>query len=244
MKASTFIVGISLSVFVHTAVGLSLYLASGARADVESNPDASVLPEEDVIAAEIIALGEELPDDQLPNRVVPQLATAPSNEEVVSAKRDVVKRDRKERQAHAEVDPLEHLAKRSEIFGEQADPMPIEGSADGEEGGVRSVDGDRYKGKLIAFARKGWTVPKTLDQDVLNELKCVARVSFDDEMRVVAFSLSKKSGDADFDDSVSAQLMRIKESGALAPQPPLEVAERYRSSSIRVTFHGKRGAKK
>ena len=209
-------------------------------------------PVEEVIAAEFVQLGR--PMEELPNREVPQLPTN-DEEPVVADAAQVEDPDpgvalsddaephpteaRERRPPPSRTRSLEDLLTRSEAFAEIAEAREREGEADGIEGGTRNVEGDRYAGRFQAFFRRGWSVPTTLAEGVLEGLRATVVVRIGDDLRIASWRLATPSGNAEFDASVRAQLTRLEQGGVSIPEPPLESLADYVGRDRPIRFLGR-----
>lgn len=235
---------------IHVAMpllGLAMVAALRA-AGVIAPPDAERPPPpeiENVVAARFVVLGEELDPRMLPDRIVPILRTdTPEPRDAPSLRErpePPPERERRERDRRAVDDAIRRLSEDAQIFAEREEARIREGSPEGIEEGTerRGTEGDIYRGRLYTFFRRGWTVPTTLSEAQLRDLQCVAMVEIALDTRIVGWRLSRRSGNAEFDASVEAQLTRITASEPNIPAPPDEVADQYLGREIAIRFHGR-----
>lgn len=232
-----------------TLVGI-LVLISPALANVleglVDEPAPDILEEDDVIEARFVQLGRDF-QEQLPNREVPLLDTAPPELSQVPTENtpDEVPEDverPEERPPNAVTDDLlRDVLNRSEVFAEMAEEREREGSVDGiEEGTERTAtEGDIYRGRLYSFFRRGWTVPTTLDRDAIANLTVVMDVRIGQELEIVSFAIRRESGNPLFDESAVQQLTRLQASDQRIPPPPEDEADQYIGTTIAVRYSGR-----
>ncbi len=230
--------------FAIYSIGVALDAASEAIAQDDDEAE-RLLEEEDVIEARFVTLGVDF-HDELPNREVPLLDTAPRQPAQTPTDRTPV--ERAEEREDEEVPPdaveddlLRDVLNRSRVFAEIAEEREREGSPDGiEEGTEREgTEGDIYRGRLFSFFHRGWTVPTTLPQEEREGLTTTMDVQIGDDLSLVQFSVRRGSGNALFDQSVTEQLTRLQAGGQHIPPPPEEVASQYIGTSIVVRFSGR-----
>ena len=99
-------------------------------------------------------------------------------------------------------DDLLRLGDRAQTFAEIAEEQEREGDPDGVEWGTETDAqlGDIYRGKLVAFFKRGWTIPTTLGDT--SSLIAVAEVELTRASKVGPSRILKPSGDPLFDQSV------------------------------------------
>ncbi len=69
-------------------------------------------------------------------------------------------------------------------------------------------------------SRCGWSVPTTIPDEVVEELTTVVVIDVAADTRINGFRIARGSGNADFDQSVEAQMTRIQQSeGNIPPRP-------------------------
>lgn len=57
--------------------------------------------------------------------------------------------------------------------------------------------------------------------------------------RINGFRIARGSGNADFDESVTAQMTRIQQAEGNIPPPPDEVADQYLGRQVTLSFRGR-----
>jgi outer membrane biosynthesis protein TonB len=208
----------------------------------------SELEEDDIIEARFVTLGRQLDPNELPDRIVPRLATAPPTPSEVPTI-DTPQEQAEEREHPEEPPPnatLDDILRRAdevqqpfaEIIDEERER---EGNPDGIEGGTEreGTEGDLYRGRMMMFFRRGWSVPTTLTPDEVRALTTTVTVQIGGNLEIVSFEVRASSGNALFDQSVLEQLTRLQTSGATIPPPPEEVAADYIGQRIAVRFSGR-----
>jgi hypothetical protein len=259
-------VGVGLTVALHGTLAL-LVVAAPLWLHRVAEPSAIVIPppeEEVVIAAQLVRLGRELDPDELPNREVPILPTAPpapddaplttedpeappTPEEAPSTNEDppppAATPDTRRRRPPPEAlqRDIDNLLDRAEVFAEEAERRELEGSLDGDPEGraLTATEGQRYAGRVQQFFRRGWSVPTTLPRDVVDGLMAVADVTLTQDLRIASFRIRTPSGNPLFDQSVIDQLTRLQRSGSALDEPPPEVEAQYRGATLGARFRGR-----
>jgi hypothetical protein len=199
----------------------------------------------DVVQARFVQLGEILDPRRLPDRQVPILRTdVPDPRTAPSLERDPTPpppRPDHVRQRDAVDDALQRLSQDAQTFAERTDLRQREGDPDGiEEGTERTAtEGDLYQGRLYSFFRRGWTVPTTISEDAVRGLVAVVVIEIHEDTSIGDWRIERSSGNADFDESVSAQMTRLIATSPNIPPPPEEVAPQYLGQHIRVQFSGR-----
>lgn len=238
---ATGIVHLAVPLVVTTVIAIMRVTGLGAPPEPEAPP-----PEVDnVVAARFVVLGEVLDPRMLPDRIVPILRTdTPEPRDAPSLREDPEpppERERHERDRRSVDDLVRRLSEDAQIFAEAEEARIREGSPEGiEEGTERTgTEGDIYRGRLYTFFRRGWTVPTTLSEEEVEGLQCVAMVEIGSDTRILGWRLSRRSGNAEFDASVEAQLTRITASEPNIPSPPDDVADQYLGREIAIRFSGR-----
>jgi hypothetical protein len=199
----------------------------------------------DVVQARFVQLGEILDPHQLPNRQVPILRTdVPDPRTAPSLERDPTPpppRPDHVRQRDSVDDALQRLSQDAQTFAEREEQRVREGNPDGiEEGTERTAtEGDLYQGRLYSFFRRGWTVPTTISDDAVSSLVAVVNIEIHEDTSIGEWRIARSSGNADFDESVSAQMTRLIGTSPNIPPPPDEVAPQYLGQHILVQFSGR-----
>ncbi len=243
--------GALTTALVHLALpGLvSLLLVVLAKAGVallsptpEERPE-PVIP--DVVQARFVELGQVLDPNQLPDRVVPVLRTDPPDPQAApSLERNPpppAERPPERRQRDSVDDALRRLSQDAQVFAEREEARLREGNPEGVEGGTerQGTEGDLYRGRLWAFFRRGWSVPTTIPDAVVERLVAVVVIDVASDTRITGFRLARGSGNADFDESVSAQMTRIQQAEGNIPPPPDTVADQYLGRQVTLNFRGR-----
>ena len=134
---------------------------------------------------------------------------------------------------------MQRLVDRADLFAEIAEQQEQEGDPDGIEGGTTDQTGDRYAGQLYAFFRRGWSVPTTIDEAEQAELRVEVSIDVSEELELLDFRLRGSSGNPDFDQSVTAQLERLRAANATIPEPPIAVRPQYIDQWFTLRFRGR-----
>ncbi|MGD8859428.1 MAG: TonB C-terminal domain-containing protein [Myxococcales bacterium] len=198
--------------------------------------------EDKVVEARFVRLGKKRDPDKLPNRRVNKLQTAPDKKTVVSKNmkpKKVEKPDAGPEPERPVEDDLLRLGDRAQMFAEIADEMEQEGDPDGVEWGTETEAqlGDIYRGKLVAFFKRGWTIPTTLGDT--SKLVVVAEVKLTADLKVGPSEILKPSGDPLFDQSVEDRFEQLRSLGTSIPEPPIEQRDMFLGKKITVRFRGK-----
>jgi hypothetical protein len=241
--------GLLLTVLVHMSMPLFAIIVTAVVEAVDAivlgEQEPRILEEEDVIEARFVVLGRDF-DEELPNREVPLLDTAPAQPSEVPTEETPTERAEETERAENLTNPVEDdilrdVLNRSQVFAEIGEERDREGSPDGfEEGTERTAtEGDVYSGRLYAFFRRGWSIPTTLSRDEVQGLTATITIEIGQNLEIVSFDQRGTSGNALFDQSVIEQLTRLQAGDQHIPPPPPEVADQYIGQSIAVRFHGR-----
>ncbi len=193
-----------------------------------------------VIEAYIPRLGKELEPNQLPNRDVPRLTTAPQGVAVSAEEPPPDPPEEKEEPPPDAVeDVIQRLGDRAQAFAEIAEEREREGHPEGDPDGVarNAREGDIYAAKLGAFMRNGWAAPTLIQQDELKQLTTQVDVVIEDDGRVGEHRLRQSSGNTMFDQSVINQVSRLE--GEDVPEPPEGVRDQYLGRTVSFNFRGR-----
>lgn len=209
-----------------------------------------LIEEEDIIEARFVTLGIDF-EDELPNRIVPRLSTAPPQpSEVPTVDTPTERMERPEPQEEepppdAVEDVLARLGDRVQAFAEIAEERDREGSPDGIEEGTETeaTEGNIYRGRLFSFFHRGWSVPTTLGPDDLEGLRTSLDVQIGENLEIVTFSVRTPSGSPLFDQSCMQQLTRLQAADQHIPPPPEEVADQYIGRRMVVRFSGRQASR-
>ncbi|HET8939430.1 MAG TPA: TonB C-terminal domain-containing protein [Polyangiales bacterium] len=202
------------------------------------------IKEDRVVEARFVKLGKPLDPKKIPNRKVPVKTTAPPQGVAVSKNADppkVKKPDAGPPPPRAEEDLLARLGDRAQAFAEIAEKRDEEGDPQGIQGGTETTAkaGDLYRGQLVMFFKRGWTIPTTLGDT--SKLTTRARVEVTPDRHVGAHEIVKPSGDALFDQSVEDRFNELRSLGTTLPEPPPEVRSQFEGTwQLDVNFIGKK----
>lgn len=202
-----------------------------------------LLEEEDVIEARFVRLGRDF-EEELPNRVVPVLATAPPPPSEVPSEEPPPEEQPEpveEPPPNAVEDLIARLDDRAELFEEMAERRELEGNPAGIEGGFETEgsEGDIYRGRVASFFRRGWTIPTTMSREDAQGLVATVAVSIGPDLQILSFEIQRSSGNPLFDESVIQQLTRLQASDQRIPPPPEEVADQYIGQTIPIRYNGR-----
>jgi hypothetical protein len=202
-----------------------------------------VIPEDHVVEARFVKLGKPLDPHKIPNRKVPVKTTAPLPGVAVSKNEDPpkVKKPDAGTPKHAEDNPLTQLGDRAKAFAEIAKRQEQEGDPRGIEDGTetQAKAGDLYRGQLVMFFKRGWTIPSTLGDT--SHLTTRASVEITPDRHIGLHSLAKSSGEALFDQSVEDRFNELRSLGTTLPEPPAEVRSQFQGTwTLDINFNGKK----
>lgn len=198
-------------------------------------PSPELITEVDLVSAEMVRKGMDLPDHLLPNRRVNVLNTAPQ----VGVGPNTA--EAKPRPPNAVDDLLNRLGTRAQNFAEQTDQLPLEGNPDGAEDGTSESarEGDLYAGRLKRFLETGWSVPSTMDADLVRGMSVRVDITVDANLQITSYDLKRSSGDVEFDQSVKDRLEGLIATQTPLPPPPESVLSQYAGNTFSATFHGR-----
>jgi hypothetical protein len=217
------------------AAALALLSASG----VGKTPH-NVIVEEHVVEARFVKLGKKLDPHQIPNRKVPIKSTAPQPGVAVSKVMEPPKPNKPDAGPPPEnptEDLLTRLGDRAQTFAEIAQRQEQEGDPNGVPDGTETTAkaGDLYMGQLVAFFKRGWTIPNTLTDT--SQLVTRISVEITPDKHVGPHQIVKSSGNALFDQSVEDRINQLRTQGTTLPDPPPEVADKFAGTwSLGVNF--------
>lgn len=240
-------VGAALTIHVALPLGVAAVLGLFAAVGIAivSEPERPPPVIENVVQARFVQLGEVLDPNQLPNRLVPILRTdlpdpqhAPSLEENPPPPAE---QPPERRQRDSVDDAMRRLSEDAQVFAEREEARIREGDPQGVEGGTerQGTEGDLYRGRLWAFFRRGWSVPTTIPDALVEELTTVVVIDVAADTRIEGFRIARSSGNPDFDESVTAQMTRIQQAEGNIPPPPEEVADQYLGRQVTLNFRGR-----
>ncbi|NOY90549.1 MAG: TonB C-terminal domain-containing protein [Deltaproteobacteria bacterium] len=224
------------------AVALDVLLG-GAVFSGDDGAAASAPPPRQVITARFVQRGRVFRPNEMPNRQVPRLSTAPPSGVNVS-KAPRVHRERPDAgppPPNATDDLLRRLGDRAQIFAEIAEERDREGDPDGLEEGTERIAraGDLYAGQLYRLFRRGWTVPATISEEQKQSLRTSVTIDLSEDLHITGFELVHSSGNALFDQSVLNRIQEVKDSNTTLPEPPPEVAARFVGQTFTLRFRGR-----
>ena len=235
--------GIMFALGAHLLVpaSIALMLAIIAATGIGATPTQAIV-EDKVVEARFVKLGKKLDPKLLPNRRPPIKTTAPQPGVAVSKEMDPPKPKKPDAgppPEKAEENPLLRLGDRAQAFAEIAEKREEEGDpqgiAEGTETEARA--GDLYRGQLVAFFKRGWTIPSTLG----DTSKLTTRASFEitSDLKIGDFEILKESGNALFDQSVEDRFNELRSLQTTLPEPPPEVRDQFVGSRVDVNFNGR-----
>jgi hypothetical protein len=202
------------------------------------------IPDDHIVEARFVKLGKPFDPHKIPNRKVPIKTTAPQPGVAVSKQMDppkVKKPDAGPPPTHAEENPLLHLGDRAQAFAEIAKKQEQEGDPQGIEEGTETTAkaGDLYRGQLMTFFRRGWSIPTTLGDT--SGLTVRANVEITADRHVGDYQIVTGSGEPLFDQSVEDRFNELRSLGTTLPEPPPEVRSQYQGSwTLGINFNGKK----
>jgi hypothetical protein len=251
-------VGIGLAFAIHAIPAVMVGLTLAGYVHLRTTEHKAIAPP--IIAAELLKLGDEARVFELPQRRAPAMATKPDDTVVASenaSNEPVEKRDAGVKPKNAkEEDLLARFAEKAEAFAEKnAAPavavvdagapggMGVAGSPNGSTFGTQTDPskvrgGSVYAAQLREFFKSQWSIPSFLDPRDVASLSVKYKVSFDQQMHVVAVSEQpvQSSGNDFFDDSARNMLLRLRDQRANLPQPPEDEAPTFRGKTIVLKF--------
>ncbi len=134
---------------------------------------------------------------------------------------------------------------RADLFAETTPEREREGSPDGIEEGTETTAqaGDIYGGQLYVFFKRGWTVPTTISEEEQRSLVASVEIEVAENLEIDEFRIRSSSGNPDFDQSLIAQLERLKANNLTIPEPPLAVRPRYVGTPFTLRFSGRQASR-
>lgn len=202
------------------------------------------IPDDHVVEARFVKLGKPFDPRKIPNRKVPIKTTAPQPGVAVSKQMDppkVKKPDAGPPPPRAEENPLLHLGDRAQAFAEIAQKQEQEGDPRGLDEGTETTAkaGDLYRGQLVMFFKRGWTIPTTLGDT--SGLTVRTSVEITADRHVGDHEIVRKSGEPLFDQSVEDRFNELRSLGTTLPEPPPEVRSQFQGSwTLDINFNGKK----
>jgi outer membrane biosynthesis protein TonB len=235
--------GVFFALGAHLLVpaSIALMLAIIAATGVGAKPT-QVIPEDHIVEARFVKLGKKMDPRKLPQRQVPIKTTAPQPGIAVSKEMDPPKPKKPEPPPQrAEENPLLHLGDRAQAFAEIAEKREQEGDPQGIAEGTetQAKAGDLYRGQLVMFFKRGWSIPSTLGDT--SKLTTRASVEITPDRHIGEHKILKSSGEALFDQSVEDRFNELRSLGTTLPEPPPEVASQFSGTwTLDVNFNGKK----
>jgi hypothetical protein len=224
----------------HAGLPLLIVLAASVLAGSEDEPR-RYIDESHVVEARFVRKGIKKDPDKLPDRIVPRKSTAPQDAIVVSKNPSEEKPEepKKPPPEKATDDLLTRFGDRVQDFAELSE-RELEGDPDGIEDGTETEAqaGDLYRGKLVEFFKRGWTIPTTLGDT--SKLTVTATFEITRALKVGPSRILKNSKEPLFDQSVEDRFEQLRSLGSTLPEPPPEVADQFIGKEITVRFHGER----
>ena len=222
---------------------IALVLAIIAATGIGAKPTRAI-PDDHVVEARFVKLGQKLDPKKLPNRKPPIKTTAPQPGVAVSKEMDPPKPKKPDAgppPQRAEENPLLRLGDRAQAFAEIAEKREQEGDPQGIAEGTetQAKAGDLYRGQLVSFFKRGWTIPSTLGDT--SRLQTRASVKITPDRHVGEHEIVKSSGEPLFDQSVEDRFNELRSLGTTLPEPPPEVAAQFSGTwTLDVNFIGKK----
>jgi len=234
---------VCLSTHLLVPAAVLAVLSSFALAGVGSSKPGLQPRELHVVEARFVKLGEIFDPKRLPNRRVPRKSTAPDRKTVVSRnpRAPQSRPDAGTPPPNAEQDVITRLGDRAQMFAEIAEKQEQEGNPQGVEWGTETEgrEGDIYRGQLVVFFQRGWSVPTVLSEDAIRSLTTGVSVQITQNLRVGDFRIVQSSGEPLFDRSVVERLEQLRQLGTELPEPPAEAASQFLGQEIRINFQGR-----
>jgi len=231
--------GVVLVVGAHIGLPLVIFAITSLLAATVAGDRPKTFTEEHIVEARFVRKGIKKDPKKLPDRIVPKKSTAPDDAIVVS--KDPAQPPDKPKDEKKPDNPSEDLLKRfgdpNQDFAEISE-RELEGDPNGIEEGTEAEGkaGDIYLGQLVAFFKRGWTIPSTLG----DTSKLVVRADFEitSDCKVGVSRIVSSSGEPLFDQSVEDRFQELRSLGTTLPEPPPEIAEQYLGKTIGVRFKG------
>ena len=230
-----------------TLVGMLLLPSVLGAVTVATHPQAPAQDPFSYVEARLLRKGEIKEPDRLPDRIVPQLPTAPE---------EVLPLDRQERKPQVEAKPVEKKQrdagdddKRRQVFDRarafdeiQDDYVPV-GHPDGVPDGdvsdpALASAGDMYAREISQLISERWVISTLISDAERKKLRVTVLLRFNASMGISAFQITHKSGNALFDDSVLHAIERLQTEVRRLPDPPEAVAPRVFGGGLSIRLHG------
>jgi hypothetical protein len=232
--------GFGAVAFAHAGLPLLIIAVTHWLAGAEAAKPRRYIDEEHVVEARFVRKGVKKDPDKLPDRIVPRKSTAPDDSTVVSKNmipEPPKKPDAGVKPEKAEEDLVKRFGDKVQAFAEVSD-QELEGDPDGIQGGTETEAqaGDIYRGKLVEFFRRGWTIPTTLGDT--SKMTVTATFLITNGLKVGPSQIVKESGEPMFDQSVEDRFEQLRSLGTTLPEPPPEIADQFIGQEITVRFRG------
>ena len=231
--------GLAAVVVAHAVLPLVIIAVTRMLAAGEDSAPRRYIDEEHVVEARFVRKGIKKDPDKLPDRIVPRKSTAPDDSTVVSKNMnpEPKKPDAGVKPEKAEEDLATRFGDRVQAFAEVSD-LELEGDPEGIVGGTETEAqaGDIYRGKLVEFFRRGWTIPTTLGDTSKMTVTTIFLIT--NALKVGPSEIVKSSGEPLFDQSVEDRFEQLRALGTTLPEPPPEVADQFIGQEITVRFRG------
>jgi hypothetical protein len=233
--------GVTAVLLAHVGLPVAFMVGAVLFRDADETPR-RYIDESHVVEARFVRKGIKKDPDKLPDRVVPRKSTAPDDSTVVSKNMNPEqpkKPDAGVKPENAVEDLNKRFGDRVQAFAEVSD-LELEGDEEGIVGGTETEaqPGDIYRGKLVEFFRRGWTIPTTLGDT--SKLTVTATFLITNGLKVGPSNIVNSSGEPMFDQSVEDRFEQLRSLGSTLPEPPPEVASDFVGQEITVRFRGER----
>jgi len=201
-----------------------------------------VIKDDHVVEAHFVKAGKKPDPQKIPSRKVPPKPTAPQPGVAVSKRDNPPKPKKPEPPPRAAEDILSRLGDRAQTFAEIEKQQEQEGDPEGVEDGTADTarEGDLYRGQLVSFFKRGWTIPSTIGDT--RKLVTRVRVEVTEDCHVGQFRIVQSSGDPLFDQSVRDRLEELHNLSTTLPEPPPTVRSQFLGKEIDINFNGKKGS--
>jgi hypothetical protein len=213
-------------------------------------PPIDTPPPVGIVPARLVKLGEQPDPNQLPDRVVPALPTAPDDGIPVAKNIDPPppkKQRRRQRPLNpVEDDKLRDIFSRIRAFGERTDNYSKAGHPSGVPGGDVSDPalaraGSLWGRKIEKLVNAYVTFPTIIPSDELRRLKCKVEIKVGRDLVPREAKIAKRgtSRNRFFDQAVldSFEQMRIKR--VKLPRPPQVLESALFGPGLVLTIHGR-----
>jgi hypothetical protein len=231
--------GLAVAVGAHIGIPLAVFAITTLLASTVAGKRPTTFVEEHVVEAHFVQKGVKKDPNKLPDRVVPRKSTAPDQSTVVSKNMNPTppEKPKEKPPEKAQEDPLTRIGDRVQDFAEIQE-QEREGDENGLEDGTETEAkaGDIYVGQLVAFIRRGWTIPTTIGDT--SKLKVKAMFEITRDCKIGATKIVGSSGDPLFDQSIEDRFAELRSLGTTLPEPPPEIAAQYLGQTIGAVFRG------